>query len=147
MKAFIISSRDALLLAEHDSAHDHFDATIVPSGERKSPLGLTRIRTAAGAIDECPHDEIGGNCAWHSEKERSYQRRPDQSDKNVAMKIIPDRDVTDPDLPGSGSMQDTVSDLVFPPENRRHQGQDDVVQRDCNSRSDFIALEQPGYPN
>ena len=41
-------------------------------------------------------------------------------------------------------MQNPVADLVFPPVNRGHERQNDIVQSHRNRRCDFVASEDPG---
>ena len=41
-------------------------------------------------------------------------------------------------------MQNPVADLVFPPVDRGHEGQDDIVQSHGNRRRDLVAPEDPG---
>ena len=107
--------------------------------------GCVRVFLATpGPFHQGPHDDVGYNRTWNGEKERPYQGRPNQAYKYVAVQIIPYRDVPDFNVARSGSMQHAVSDLVFPPENRGHQGKDYIMQSDRDRGREFIGFAQPG---
>ena len=44
-------------------------------------------------------------------------------------------------------VQDPIANLVFRQVDRRHERQDDIMQRDTDRGCDFVAVEQPGDPD
>ena len=44
-------------------------------------------------------------------------------------------------------VQDPIANLVFGQIDRRHEWQDDIMQRDTDRGGDFVAVEQPGNAN
>jgi hypothetical protein len=110
-------------------------------------MSAARVRlilATARPIHQRAHDGVSYNCARNGEKERPDQCRPNQPHKDVAVQIIPDRDVAKFNVARFGPMKDAVSNLVFPPENCRHQWKDHIVQCHRDRGRDFVAFAQPG---
>ena len=65
----------------------------------------------------------------------------------MPIEIITQSEVTEVDALRRRMVQHPIANLVFRQIDRRHEGQDDIMQRDTNRGGDFVAIEEPCDPN